>query len=165
MARTMNQGSVYGIFIAAAARQPLQPVMAVRAMAGQGLEGDRYGRGRGSLSRWPGPGRQVSLIEREALDAVLRETGIDLHQGRNRRNLVTEGVALSWLQGQKFRVGQAVLRGVGPCQPCGYLERLTDPGALAALKGRGGLRAEVVVEGLICVGDAIEPIVGDSSQS
>lgn len=151
----MSQGIVHAIFIAARARQPLEPVCQVRALPGQGLDGDRYCLGKGSLSRWPGPGRQVSLIEREALDDVLRETGIDLHQGQSRRNLVTEGIALAGLKGQTFRIGTAVLRGVGPCQPCGYLERLTVEGAFAALKGRGGLRAEVVVAGLIGVGDAI----------
>jgi MOSC domain-containing protein YiiM len=98
----------------------------------------------------------VSLIAREVIEAVLGETGIDLGQGRHRRNLVTEGVDLSALKGRTFRIGVAVLRGIGLCQPCGYLERLTEAGTLAALKGRGGLRAEVVGEGVIRVGDPIE---------
>jgi len=155
---TMNRGTVHGIYIAARAKQPLDPVAEVRALAGQGLEGDRYCLGRGSLSRWPGAARQVSLIEREALDAVLQAHGIDLHQGRSRRNLVTEGIALAALKGQTFRIGTAVLRGVGLCQPCAFLERLTIAGAFAALKGRGGLRAEILVEGVIRVGDSIEVV-------
>jgi len=74
-------------------------------LAGQGLEGDRSCLGRGSLSRWPGAARQVSLIEREALAAALQGHGLDLHQVRSRRNLGTEGIALAGLKGQTFRIG------------------------------------------------------------
>lgn len=151
----MSQGVVYAIYITARARQPLETVQQVQALPGRGLEGDRYCLGRGSLSRWPGAARQVSLIEREVLDDVLSQTGIDLHEGRSRRNIVTERMTLAELKGQTFRIGTAILRGVGLCQPCGYLERLTAAGTFAALKGRGGLRAEVLSEGVIGVGDAI----------
>ena len=125
-------------------------------MAGKGLEGDRYLLGRGSLSSWPGPGRQMTLIEHEALEAVRREHGIDLGDGLARRNLVTQGVDLRDRNGQKFRIGAALFRAVQPCQPCAYLERKTRASAFAALKGRGGLRAEVLEGGLIRVGDAVE---------
>jgi len=152
----MATARIHAIFLGSKARQPLQAVTEVKALAGKGLEGDRYSIGCGSLSRWPGAARQVSLIARESIEAVLRETGIDLGQGRHRRNLVTEGLDLPALKGRTFRIGMAVLCGIGLCQPCGYLERLTTAGALAALKGRDGLRAEVVVEGMIRVGDPIE---------
>jgi len=152
----MPPARIHAIYLGSKARQPLQAVTEVKALAGRGLEGDRYSIGRGSLSRWPGAARQVSLIAHESIEVVFREAGIDLGQGRHRRNLVTEGIDLPALKGRTFRIGTAVLRGVGLCQPCGYLERLTAPGALAALKGRGGLRAEVVVEGVIRVGDPIE---------
>jgi MOSC domain-containing protein YiiM len=160
----MNTGSIHAIYIAPQAKQLLQPVLEVRAVPGQGLEGDRYFQGRGSLSRWPGAARQVSLIERETLEAVWRETGLDLGEGRSRRNLVTAGVRLNDLKGCTFRVGGAVLRGVGLCLPCGHLERLTSPGAFAALKGRGGLRAEVLVEGVIRVNDPLEVCAAASGQ-
>jgi MOSC domain-containing protein YiiM len=120
-----------------------------------GLEGDRYGLRRGSMSRWPGPARQVSLIEQEALDFLLAEHGIDLGDGRSRRNLVTRGIALADLIKRRFRIGGVLLRGVGPCLPCRHLERLTQPGVFEALKGRGGLRAEVLEEGTLHIGDPI----------
>jgi MOSC domain-containing protein YiiM len=155
----MAAGAVQAIFLAPRARVPLEAVAAVRAVPGLGLEGDRYFLGRGALSRWPGPARAVSLIEAEVLEAVRREHGLDLSGGRSRRNLVTAGLALPELKGRTFRVGGALLRGIGPCSPCGYLDRLAGAGACAALKGRGGLRAAVLEEGVIRVGDAVELIL------
>jgi MOSC domain-containing protein YiiM len=152
----MPAGVVQAIFLAPKARAPLEAVAAVRAVPGRGLEGDRYFLGRGALSRWPGPARAVSLIEAEVLEAVRRQHGLDLSARRSRRNLVTAGVALLELKGRTFRVGGALLRGVGPCSPCSYLDRLAGAGACAALKGRGGLRAAVLEQGVIRVGDVIE---------
>lgn len=146
---------VEAIYVAPARRVALASVHQAVAVAGRGLEGDRYHAGVGSFSRWPDPGRAVSLIAAEAIEAVLRETGIDLGEGRSRRNLVTRGADLGALVGRTFRVGGVVLRGNRPCQPCAYLERLVGPGTFAALKGRGGLRADVVEGGVIQVGDAL----------
>lgn len=128
----------------------------VRAVPGCGLEGDRYFFAQGSFSRWPGTGRAVSLIAVETLEAVRAEHGIDLHGGRTRRNLVTSGIVLTGLQERTFRIGTAVFRGVRPCAPCQYLERITEVGVFEALKGRGGLRADVIEEGILHIGDAIE---------
>jgi MOSC domain-containing protein YiiM len=152
----MATGAVHGIYIGQVGGQPLLAVREVLAVAGKGLEGDRYFLGRGSLSRWPGPGRQVTLIEHEALEAVRKEYGIDFDGGLARRNIVTAGVSLVDRQGQKLRIGTALFRAVMPCQPCAYLERKTQVGAFAALKGRGGLRAELLEGGAIRVGDAVE---------
>src|SRR5437763_1359030 len=137
----MTNGRVDSIWIAPRRRESLVSPSSVQAVPGRGLEGDRYFLGRGALSRWPGPGRAVSLIEGEVLETIRREQGIDLGEGRARRNVVTAGVSLAALQGRRFRVGAVLLRGVGPCAPCRYLERLTAPGIFEALKGRGGLRA------------------------
>jgi MOSC domain-containing protein YiiM len=151
-------GWVHGIFIADAAKAPMRPVVDVRVLDGLGLEGDRYALGTGAFSRWPGWGRAVTLIEREAIDAIRRETGIDLSGGRSRRNVVTGGIELAGLNGRLFRIGDAVLRGARLCAPCRYLERLTGPGVSDALRGRGGLRADVVEAGVVRVGDAIEVV-------
>jgi MOSC domain-containing protein YiiM len=148
-------GHLESIFIAPAAKAPLVGVPEVRAVVGRGLEGDRYFLAEGSFSRWPGDGRPVTLIEAEAIEAVLRETGIDLSAGRSRRNLVTRGVRLPDLNGRRFRIGQALFRGTRECAPCAFLERLTEPGVFAALKGRGGLRAEILEGGVIRAGDAL----------
>ncbi|HTU88805.1 MAG TPA: MOSC domain-containing protein [Gemmataceae bacterium] len=152
----MTTGILRGIWISPTARDPLVCVAEVRAVPCRGLEGDRYFFACGSFSRWPGKGREVSLIAEEALEAVRAERGIDLREGRSRRNLVTSGIDLAHLQERTFRIGTAVFRGVRPCAPCEYLERLTEAGVFEALKGRGGLRADVIEEGILHVGDAIE---------
>jgi MOSC domain-containing protein YiiM len=133
----------------------LQPVGEVMAIAGVGLEGDRYQLGRGSFSRWPGDGRAASLIAAEAIEAILAETGLDLSNGRSRRDIVTRGVDLAALNGKKFRIGAAVFRGTRLCTPCRYLERLVGPGTFEAIKGRGGLRADIVQSGVIRAGDEV----------
>lgn len=155
----MTTGILRGIWISATARDPLVRVTEVRAVPGRGLEGDRYFFACGSFSRWPGKGREVSLIAAEALDAVRTERGIDLREGRSRRNLVTTGIDVADLQERAFRIGTALFRGVRPCAPCAYLERITEAGVFEALKGRGGLRADVIEEGILHVGDAIEVLV------
>ena len=154
----MSIGRIEAIWIAPVRRRPLVPVTTVRAVPGRGLEGDRYFLGCGSLSRWPSAARAVSFVEREALDAVLSEHGIDLRDGRSRRNVETAGVVLAELKGRRFRIGTALFHGALACQPCTYLERLTAAGAFAALKGRGGLRAEVLEGGIITIGDAVEMV-------
>lgn len=152
----MNAPQLHAIYIVPSKGQPPRPVDVVNVVPGKGLEGDRYFLGRGSFSRWPGARRAASFIEWEAVEAARREFGIDLEGGRHRRNLVTRGVALAELKGRTFRIGTALFRGVGPCAPCKYLERLAGPGVFHALKGRGGLRADVLEAGLLRVGDPIE---------
>jgi MOSC domain-containing protein YiiM len=147
------------IYVASVRGEPMRSLTQVRAVAGEGLEGDRYQVGQGSFSRWPGDGRAVSLIEIEAVEAILRETGIDVAAGQSRRNIVTRGVRLAGLNGRRFRIGTAVFRGTRLCAPCGYLERLVGPGTFAALKGRGGLRADIVEGGVIRAGDEIVEVV------
>ncbi|HEX9969965.1 MAG TPA: hypothetical protein VGB03_07485, partial [Acidimicrobiales bacterium] len=62
--------------------------------------------------------------------------------------------------GRRFRIGDVELVGMRDCPPCGYLQRITTPGVMTALQGRGGLRAEVVVSGRLSEGDAVEVLDG-----
>ena len=152
-------GIVLAIFVAPEAEAAMISVPEALVVPERGLEGDRYFDGRGSFSRWPGEGRAVTLIEQEVVDAVLAETGIDLREGRSRRNVVTSGVRLGELNGRKFRIGESlVVRGARVCAPCRHLERLVGPGTYDAMLGRGGLRADVVQGGVIRVGDEIEAV-------
>ena len=149
-------GVIEAISIAPTARAGLILVPSAEAVAGRGLVGDRYYLGVGAFSRWPGEGRQITLIEAEAVDAIMSETGIDLSAGRHRRNVVTRGFRLADLFERRFRLGRALLRGQRLCAPCTYLERLVVPGVFAALRGRGGLRAEIIEGGTIAVGDRVD---------
>lgn len=131
-----------------------EPVESVRAVAGRGLEGDRYYRGEGIYNEHDDlEPSDVTLIEAEALAAASEDYGVDLDAGAHRRNVVTRGVALDHLVGERFRVGAVVLEGLGRCEPCGYMASLADePDAAEALKHRGGLDARIVESGELHVG-------------
>lgn len=157
----MTHGHVVDIFIAPVSEAPLQRVEHVRAVSGMGLEGDRYFNRAAAV---PGidplkaAGQQATLIESEAIEAIDRENGICLQSGQSRRNIVTRGIALNHFVGKEFRVGDVVMRGIRLCEPCGHLEKMTRTGVRAALVHRGGLRAQILSEGVIRTGDRIEAL-------
>ncbi|MEQ8821320.1 MAG: MOSC domain-containing protein [Sumerlaeia bacterium] len=153
-------GILTAIFISPVAGAPMERRQQVAAIAGLGLEGDRYAAGEGSFSRWPGPGREVSLIAEKDLIAVREASGIDLlsnRSGAHRRNLVVRGLDLEALLQRDFRVGEALLHGERPCRPCRYLDRVSGLGLYEVLKnhGGGGLRARVVEGGWMAVRDRV----------
>ncbi|TDJ64329.1 MAG: MOSC domain-containing protein [Proteobacteria bacterium] len=123
----------------------------VLAIPGRGLQGDRYAQNpEGSTS----PDQQVTLIEIENIEGV-KQHGIHLHPSQTRRNIVTQGIALNELVDAEFLVGEVRLRGVRLCEPCAYLEGLTAKGLVKALVHKAGLRAQILNEGTITVGDEI----------
>jgi MOSC domain-containing protein YiiM len=103
----------------------------------------------------PGTGRDITLIEIEAIQALDVELGIKLAPGEARRNIVTQGVPLNHLVDKEFCVGDVKLRGVRLCEPCDHLESLTKPKVNPGLVHRGGLRADILTQGTIKVGDEI----------
>lgn len=162
----MWEGRVVSIHTAPEAAASMKSVAEARAVPGRGLEGDRYYEGRGFYSPKPGfGGREVTLIESETVEALLHgavnaagdRLGIKLAAAETRRNIATEGVPLNHLVDRDFWVGPVLMRGTRLCEPCKHLEDLTQPGVLAALVHRGGLRARILTEGLIRVGDIVRP--------
>jgi len=151
----LAHGSLVAIQIGRQAEGRLESVAEVRAIPGKGLEGDRYFRGEGSFSKNPGGGRQVTLVASEMLELLQSEHGIALEANETRRNLVTKGVLLNDLVGQVFQVGTVRMMGVRLAEPCSHLERLTRPGVVKGLVHRAGLRADILDEGVLRVGDAI----------
>lgn len=151
----MFKGEVVSIFIAPEEGAPTVEVPKVRAVAGSGLEGDRYFADAGKMSKKNKPEREITLIESEAIEAVSRDYGIEFGLGDSRRNVVTRGVALNHLVGREFNVGEARLRGIKLCDPCGYLESLTAEGVRKALANRGGLNAQILSGGVIRPGDEV----------
>lgn len=146
-----TSGSVAGILLAAKAEAPLTLVDAATALAGHGLDGDRYARQAGTFSG-PGRGYELTLVEAE----VLEEIGLAWEDAR--RNVVTSGIGLNALVGCRFRVGAIECIGRRLAEPCAHLERLTRPGLLRPLVHRAGLRADILVGGSIRVGDEIVPL-------
>jgi steroid delta-isomerase-like uncharacterized protein len=151
----MTQGRVISIHVTPVAGRPMQSRESGRAVARKGLEGDRYSTKQGTYSATSGAVRDITLIESEAVEALNAKLGTRFAPGEMRRNIVTRGVALNHFVGREFRVGEVGLRGEQLCQPCSYLETLTQVGVKAAMQHRCGLRAEIVASGTIRPGDPI----------
>ena len=150
-----HKGRIVSIHIAPQGGEAMVQLGSVRAVAGKGLEGDRYANGVGTFSGQVGSGREVTLIEVEAITSLAREYDVEIDPADSRRNLVTQDLPLNHLVGREFKVGDAILRGSRLCEPCGHLETLTRPGVRRGLVHRGGLRAEVVDGGIIRTGDEV----------
>jgi MOSC domain-containing protein YiiM len=148
-------GTIDAIYIAAAAKEPTHPVDSVLAIPGVGLDGDRYALKQGTFYK-PEPDFELTLIEAEALEALKRDYDVELAPGEARRNLVTRGVALNHMVGREFRIGDVRIRGIRLCEPCNHLQTLVDRPVIKGLRHRGGLRAQILTEGTIRVGDEVE---------
>ena len=147
-------GTVEQLFVAPAGGEPMAEQQSVELVEG-GIVGDRYLQGTGYYA--PYDVCEVTLVEAEAIEAIQEDCGIDLWDGRHRRNIVTRGHELQDLLETTFRIGGAELRGTRPRPPCAHVETVADEeGVASALSGHGGICARVVSPGTVAVGDAIE---------
>jgi len=143
-------GVLEQIWIAAGAGEPAAARDHARALAGRGLEGDRHTVGRGTFpSGLPGSG--LTLIEAEVCESFEPPLRADEH----RRNLVTRGIDLNRLVGGEFTIGSLRCRGMRLCEPCAVVEGYASRPVLRALVHRGGLRADILADGHLHVGDQI----------
>jgi MOSC domain-containing protein len=154
----MGSGQVQEIYVVSTAGAAPRPVEAVDAIAGRGLEGDRYYEGGGTFFEERKPGQDLTLIEAEAIEGLASEDGIVLGPGESRRNVVTRGIGLNDLVGRRFAVGEVECVGRRLCDPCSHLQKLTKPGVLKGLANRGGLRADIVRGGRLTVGDSVRDL-------
>jgi len=155
----MFHGQVVAIYTASETGAPMHSRDDVEAIAGVGLDGDRYAAGAGKYADRAADGkRAVTLIEREAVAAAGLEYDVEIGEHETRRNVVTEGVPLNHLVGRTFRVGDVTMRGLRLAEPCAYLEGLTRPGVRRSLVHRAGLRAEILEGGTLHVGDPIDEV-------
>jgi MOSC domain-containing protein YiiM len=144
-------GRVEGIFVTETSGHVPQPIERVRAVAGSGLVGNRYFYADGNAP----PGRAITLVAAEAVEAFVNETGIELTPAETRRNVLTRGIDVNALVGKRFRIGDVECIGVELCEPCSHLESMTKPGVIKGLVHRAGLNADVLKDGEISVGDAV----------
>ena len=144
----MSEARVEGIFIGPERELPA-PVERVRAIAGSGLEGNRY------FYESAPPGRALTLIAAEAIESFADETGIPLTAAESRRNVLTRGIDVNALVGKRFRIGDVECEGIELCEPCSHLESVTHPGVLKGMVHRAGLNADILNDGDISVGDPI----------
>ncbi len=151
----MTHARVEAIYIAPGRGKPTVPVDQAHVVPGLGIEGDRYYVLYQSGAMSSKPGHELTLIEFEALEAIAMVDGIPISPAQARRNIVTRGVSLNELVGRVFYVGDIQLRGLRLCEPCTYLADQTDPRIKTAMAHRGGLRVEIINEGIIHVNDLI----------
>ena len=148
--------TVTEILVAASPEEPMRSLPSVRALPGLGLEGDRYALGNGTFSARPRkPDGELTLIQSEFVEEFARTTGLPFTARDARRNLVTAGVDLNALVGREFSIGEVRVQGLRLCEPCSYLAKTTFPEVLPGLVHKGGLRARILSEGVIRVGDAV----------
>jgi len=84
------QGKLLAIGIAAAKELPLTAVDSIAAMAGRGLAGDRYAKGKGVGQTGPAkPEQEATLIEQEAITGAGLEYKLAFTHLDTRRNLLT----------------------------------------------------------------------------
>jgi MOSC domain-containing protein YiiM len=149
-------GTVVAIHIAPKAAVAMVALQEARAVAGKGIEGDRYFSFAGTFSSKPGPDREITLIEIEQLEWLKREHGVELTAAASRRNVAVQGVRLNELVGREFSIGGVTVKGLRLCEPCGHLEKLSGVGNLKTLfKGRCGMRAQILTDGVIRIGDTV----------
>lgn len=129
------------------------------ARADRGLTGDHRSRKAGSR-------RQVTLIQREHLDAVahlLRREAVPPELAR--RNLAVSGINVLALKDQVFAIGEVVLEGTGVCEPCSRMEANLGEGGYNAMRGHGGITARIVSGGVLRVGAAVRALPSDPKRS
>lgn len=148
MATLPRAGRVEWIGLRPGRDVPMDEVDEVIAHAGAGLAGDRYAGGSGK--------RGITLIQAEHLPVIAALAG---HQAvlpaLLRRNLVVSGLPLVALKGRRFRVGEVVLEGTDPCDPCSRMEAALGPGGYNAMRGHGGLCARILTGGTLRRGDTV----------
>jgi MOSC domain-containing protein YiiM len=154
------RGKVTAIALAEQATGPMRAVTRAQALAGRGLDGDRYAAKSGTFTpdNDTARGYDLTLIEAEVLDHLTLPEGGKIGYAEARRNVITSGIDLNALVGRRFRVGDAECLGQRLCEPCSHLERLTATGVLRRLIHRGGLRADILTGGQITSGAVIETI-------
>ena len=128
---------------------PLVEVSEIECVAGHGIRGDRFYDYRDDYKG------QITFFSIEVFDKLAARFGLtNKSAGNLRRNVVVSGVNLNDLIGQEFSVQGVRLRGIAHCRPCYWMNQAMAPGAEEFLQGNGGLRAQILSDGVIAVGDA-----------
>jgi MOSC domain-containing protein YiiM len=125
------------------------------AVAGRGLQGDRYASSSGK--------RGITLIQAEHLPVIAALAGhLQVAASVLRRNVVVSGIPLVALKGRRFRIGGVLLEGTDDCDPCSRMETALGPGGYNAMRGHGGLCARILEGGQLRMGDAVVAIPVDA---
>lgn len=131
-----------------AGQHPIVEVRELRCVAGRGIEGDRF------FDYRPDYKGQITFFAEEVYDDLCAALAVhDKPASVLRRNVITRGIDLNALVGSEFEVQGVRFVGTGECSPCYWQNQAFGPGAEEALKGRGGLRAKILTDGVLRVLD------------
>jgi MOSC domain-containing protein YiiM len=140
-------------------RGAIRSVDSAEVQVGSGIVGEHHADG-DKLSK-----RQVTLIQQEHLPVVAALVGREqVTPDQLRRNLVVSGINLIAVKEKRFRVGDVLLEGTGPCAPCSLMEENLGSGGYNAMRGHGGITAVVLEAGTVRVGDCVRVEPGDDSE-
>jgi MOSC domain-containing protein YiiM len=118
----------------------------VECVARMGLRGDRYFNHKEDYKG------QVTFFAEEVWERVSEQLQVaDKDASVFRRNVITRGVDLNELIGKEFEVQGIKFFGTQEAAPCYWMNEAFGPGAEAALKGNGGLRARILTDGVLRV--------------
>ena len=149
-------GTIVSIFIAPAEGAELISLAEAELHAGKGIVGDHH-----YSESNTDPDKELTLVEVEQIERANAETGLSIRPGETRRNVVTQGISLNELVDREFTIGTVRARGIELCEPCRWVgelfatEQVSTPKVVASLVGRGGLRARILENGTIRVGDTL----------
>lgn len=123
---------------------PIVEVDEVECVAGSGIRGDRF------FDHKPDFKGQITFFERETHDALCREFGVS-GKGPDayRRNVIVSGRDLNEWIGEEFEIQGVRFLGTEEAKPCFWMNQALCEGAEEFLKGRGGLRARILTDGVL----------------
>lgn len=148
------KATVKKIFIASSAGEKMQQIKTTVVLANLGIENDRYCEGSGY---WSNTDKcEITLIAQEDLEHIESSTGIKVHDGEHRRNIVTQNINFQSLVGKRFKIGSAYFSYQRHRPPCLYIQKLTEPGMVKALAHCGGICVRCFRSGTIHENDDIE---------
>jgi MOSC domain-containing protein YiiM len=128
----------------AAGQNPVQAMEDIECVAGRGIRGDRF------FDHQENYKGQITFFSVEVFEALRRELALPgVGPEATRRNVLISGADLNSLIGAEFEVQGVRFSGVEECAPCYWMDQALGTGAEQWLKGRGGLRARILSDGLL----------------
>ena len=141
------------ICITSKSSEEMQNVNTVEVIASKGIVTDRYFKENNDQAV------QITLIESENIDYYNKISETNIPYISFRRNIITKGIQLNDLVGKEILIGNVKIKGHRLCAPCRYLqEMLKQKNLVKKLLNRGGLRCEILTDGIISVNDPIKQI-------
>ena len=154
--------TVENIFITKTRREQPHEIEAAKLEAGKGIVGDRYHeRALEFLAVGDQvPSNHISVISKEELAGFLERNNAEIDYADFRRNVLTSGIDLRELIGRQFKLGSALCQGIEDCDPCVFLAATVHRSVLPEMKKKAGLRAIILEDGDLKIGDTIT-LIGD----